>query len=198
MKNFKQYLAESAKTYGFRITFANKPDSGIEKTVKQTLAGFNVKSVTDLKSYPVAKKHPLFPNIPNAETYSLDVVCDYPASADQVRIAVAQAVMDRGTVAVQNLHHAEDVAREQEMIAANTDRDPLLMKAYEASRLKIADYYGDDYNSKLVKNSISGAGQVKVVGGAKAAETTNDIPQGKLSPVGSKQNKIPQVKGKIR
>jgi hypothetical protein len=194
MKNFKQYLAESAKTYGFRITFAGKPDKDIQKIVKHSLAGYKVQSVSDLKSYPVVKDHPLFPGVANAETYSLDVVCDYPVSPDQVRVALTQATTDRGEVAVQNLYFADDLAQEQERIAANTDDKALLEKPYDASKLKIADYYGDDYNSKLVKNSASGAGQVKVKGGAKAAETTNDLPQGKKSAMGSVKAKLPDVK----
>ena len=194
MKNFKQYLAESAKTYGFRITFAGKPVKDIQKIVKKALDGYKIQSVTELKSYPVVKDHPLFPGVANPETYSLDVVCDYPVSPDQVRVALTQATADRGTVAVQNLFHADDMAHERQQIAANTDGDPLLMKAYEASKLKIADYYGDDYNSRLVKNSASGAGQVKVKGGAKAAETTNDLPQGKKSAMGSVKAKLPDVK----
>lgn len=194
MKNFKQYLAESVKTYGFRITFAGKPVSDIQKIVKQALAGYKIQSVTDLKSQPIERENPLFPGMPNPEIYSLDVVCDYPASADQIRVALTAASVDRGTVAVQNLQHADDMSHEQATIAANTDKEPLLMKDYETSKLKVADYYGDDYNSKLVKNSASGAGQVKIKGAAKAATTTNELPQGKTSPVGSKQNKIPTVK----
>ena len=192
MKNFKHYLAESAKLYGFRITFAGKPEAGIEKTVKQALAGYQATSVTDLKSHPIQRNHPLFPSAENPEIYSLDVACDYPASADQVRVALTQGRVDKVNVAVQNLLYANDMAAEHTAVAANTDETPLLMKDYDQG--KVASVYGDDYNSKLVKNSLSGAGQVKVAGGAKAATTTNDLPQGKKSAMGSVKTKLPDVK----
>jgi hypothetical protein len=194
MKNFKQYLAESAKTYGFRITFAGKPVDGIEKIVKQTLAGYQPTSVSSLKSHPVQRNHPLFPKIENPEVYSLDVACDYPASADQIRVALTQGRADKLNVAVQNLIYAQSQDAEHTAVAANTGETPLLMRPYETSQIQPEDIYGSDYNSKLVKNSVSGVGKPHVDGSAKPALTTNDLPQGKKSAMGSVKPKLPDVK----
>ena len=81
---------------------------------------------------------------------------------------------------------------EQQAIAANTSKEPLLMRDYE--KVKVAHPYGDDFNAKLVKNSVTGTGQVKVKGGAKAAQTTNDLKAGTKSPLGSHKPKLPSVK----
>lgn len=192
MKSFLQYLTESKQDYSFRIVLATKPAAGLSKTIKQALAGYGVKSVSDARSHMIEKAHPMFPGLANPEIYTLDVVCEYPATATQIRKSLTDLSVDKATVAVENLAFAEDMDYEAKSIASNTDSEPLLMREYE--KVKVQHPYGDDYNAKLVKNSITGTGQVKVKGGAKAAETTNDLKPGTLSPVGSHKPKLPSVK----
>ena len=55
-----------------------------------------------------------------------------------------------------------------------------------------------DYNEKLIKNSVSGTGKVKVKGGPIPAETTNDLKQGPKSPLGSHKPKFVPVTGGVR
>lgn len=192
MKSFLQYLTESKQDYSFRVVFAGKPDAGIGKSIKTALAGFGVKTVTDAKSHMIERSHPFFPGLENPEIYTIDVTCEYPATAAQIRKSLTDHSVDKATVAVENLAHAEDVAAEAEAIAANTDKEPLLMKDY--AKVKVEHPYGDDYNAKLVKNSVTGTGQVKIKGGAKPAQTTNDLKAGTKSPIGSHKPKLPSVK----
>ena len=90
MKSFLQYLTESKHDYSFRIRFAGKPESGVAKNIKAALAGFGVKSVGDVKSHVVERSHPMFPGLANPEVYSVDVVCEYPATAFQIRKSLLQ------------------------------------------------------------------------------------------------------------
>lgn len=192
MKSFLQYLTESKQDYSFRIVLAAKPEAGFSKTIKQALAGYGVKSVADAKSHMIEKSHPMFPGLANPEIYTIDVVCEYPTTATQIRKSLTDHSVDKATVAVENLAFAEDMASEAKQIAANTDKEPLLMREYE--KVKVEHPYGDKFNEKLVKNSVTGTGQVKVKGGAKPAETTNDLKTGNKSPVGSHKPKLPSVK----
>ena len=192
MKSFLQYLTESKQDYSFRIVLAVKPPAGLSKTIKQALAGFGVKSVSDAKSHMIEKSHPMFPGLSNPEIYSLDVVCEYPATATQIHKSLSDHSVDPATLAVETLAFAQDLASEAQSIAANTGKQPLLMREYQ--KVKVEHPYGDDYNAKLVKNSVTGTGQFKVRGGAKTAETTNDLKPGTKSPVGSHKPKLPSAK----
>lgn len=192
MKSFLQYLTESKTDYRFRIYHSGKPDSSLTKLIKVALAGYGVKDIGDIKSRPIQQADPMFPNVRNPEIYTLDVVCDYPATAEMVRKSVTDYMTYKDAITVVNLDHQEDIASEQEAIAANTSKEPLLLRDYE--KVKVQHPYGDDYNKKLVKNSVTGTGRVKVKGGAKSAETTNDLKQGTKSPLGSHKPKLPSVK----
>jgi hypothetical protein len=192
MKSFIQYLTESKTDYRFRIYHAGKPDASFSKLIKVALASYGVKDIADAKSRPVEHSHPMFPNMSNPEVYTIDVTCEYPATAEIIRKSVTDYLPYKAAVTVSNLDHEEDLAMEQQAIAANTSKEPLLMRDYE--KVKVAHPYGDDFNAKLVKNSVTGTGQVKVKGGAKAAQTTNDLKAGTKSPLGSHKPKLPSVK----
>lgn len=192
IKSFLQYLTESKTDYRFRIYHAGKPDSSFNKLIKVALASYSVKNISDAKSLPIEHSHPMFPSINNPEVYTIDVICEYPVTAELVRKCITDYMPFKAAVSVANLDHEEDIASEQEAIANNTSKEPLLMRSYE--KVKVDHPYGDDYNEKLVKNSITGTGQVKVKGGAKAADTTNDLKQNTKSPVGSHKPKLPSVK----
>jgi hypothetical protein len=191
MKSFIQYLTESKTDYRFRIYHAGKPDASFSKLIKVALASYGVKDIADAKSRPVEHNHPMFPNMSNPEVYTIDVTCEYPVTAEIMRKSVTDYLPYKAAVTVSNLEHEEDLAMEQEAIAANTSKEPLLMRDYE--KIKVAHPYGADFNSKLVKNSITGTGQVKVKGGAKPAETTNDLKTGSKSPVGSTKITKPTI-----
>lgn len=192
MKSFIQYLTESKNDYRFRIYHAGKPDASLSKLLKVALGSYSVKNIADPKSLPIEHEHPMFPSIKNPEVYTIDVVCEYPATAEMIRKSVTDYMPFKDAISVSNLDHEEDLAVEQAAIASNTDKEPLLMRDYE--KVKVEHPYGDKFNEKLVKNSVTGTGRVKIKGGAKAAETTNDLKQGTKSPVGSHKPKLPSVK----
>ena len=152
MKSFLQYLTESKQDYSFRIVLAAKPAAGLSKTIKQALAGYGIKSVSDAQSHMIEKSHPMFPGLANPEIYTLDVVCEYPATATQIRKSLTDHSVDKATLAVENLAFAEDLASEAQSIAANTDKQPLLMREYQ--KVKVEHPYGDDYNAKTTWESI--------------------------------------------
>jgi hypothetical protein len=192
MKSFLHYLTESKTDYRFRIYHAGKPDSSFTKLIKVALAGYGVKDIAAVKSRPIEYSDPMFPDMRNPEVYTVDVICDYPATAEMVRKSVTDYMPFKAAVTVTNLDHQEDIAAERQAIESNTQKEPLLMREYE--KIAVKHPYGDDYNAKLVKNSITGTGQVKIKGGAPAAETTNELKQGAKSPVGSHKPKLPSVK----
>ena len=85
MKTFKEYLAESHKTYDFRIKIAGDVDAKIEKSMKTALEKFGVESYKK-QGKSVVQEHPLdFPQLKNEALNIYDTSLSYPINAEGLR-----------------------------------------------------------------------------------------------------------------
>jgi hypothetical protein len=202
MKNFLEYLTDSEKTYEFRIKIANvDPAEHLEK-IENALEAFDVASISKPKRLPIKESDIDFPNMPNCQLYLMDIVVKYPCNEEQIRTVVSQrACIPANNVFVVPKNHPEEQRRWNEDGASD-------IREYVKGEAVLDKPYKDDPKAKAAGDAYSGfmtilkeLNQVnqEVAEGAEstpAAKTTNDLPQGDLSPVGSKQNTIPAVKGK--
>ena len=85
MKTFKEYLAESQKTYDFRIKIAGDVDAKIEKSMKTALEKFGFESYKK-QGKSVVQEHPLdFPQLKNEALNIYDTSLNYPINAEGLR-----------------------------------------------------------------------------------------------------------------
>lgn len=195
MKTFRQYLQESKKQYKFQIKLTFKPDNDLLDDIEKALARFDIDSISAPKSLPISRQDKDFPGLDNPETYVLQVVLNFPTTADFVRHTIAAIGLETEQVAVSSLDHADSVMSEEDKIAKNSGQNPLLQSEYENQSNKDIsdDNFGSAYNDKLVKNA---AGSMETIVPKEfrknKAETTNELPQGKKSAI-SGTNKIPKV-----
>ena len=194
MKTFRQYLEESKKDHKFTIKVAFKPSDELLDQIEKALARFDLISISKPKSLPIKKVDSDFQGIYCPETYAIEASLRYPATPQVIQNVLSQINMDLELVNIIDAGHDESVTKEQEAIEKNSD-GALLDKDYEKQdNKKITDEnFGTDYNEKLVKNSLSGS-SAAVPNPPKKAQTTNDLPQGNKSAVGSTKNKLPKVK----
>lgn len=201
MKNFLEYLANSEKTYEFRIKIADvNPDEHMDK-IKNALEAYEVESISSVKRLPIKDSDIDFPSMKNCQLYLMDAVLKYPCNNDQVRAVIAErACIPAANIFVVPKNHPEELWRWNEDgtsdIREFKQGEAVLDKEYEDNpEAKAAGQAYASFNSILKELS-----QVKLDeaegGKTEEAKTTNDLPQGNDSPVGSKQNKIPAVKGK--
>lgn len=197
MKNFREYLEESKRNYSYTIKMAFKPNDELLDEVEKALARFDLISLSKPQSMPIQKIDSDFHGIFCPEVYILKAVFGYPATPQIIQGVLSQVNMDLELVNVVSTDHDESVKKEQEDIEKNDD-GALLGKDYEKQDNKkiSADNFGSEYNDKLVKNSLTK--KVTVPNPPDPAITTNDLPQGKTSPVGSHQNKLPKPKSARR
>jgi hypothetical protein len=81
MKSFYHYLAESTKSYGYRVKSVAPMDDHFVDTLKKSLFKYDVQSVSTPKKL-MAQKSPLdFRNFPMAEIWVLDIKTGVPASS---------------------------------------------------------------------------------------------------------------------
>ena len=77
MKLFKEYLAESERTYSYRVKIVGDVDSGWLKQLEEKCQQFDVVSFSKPKTTPVQLAPADFPKHAKDICYSMMALCDH-------------------------------------------------------------------------------------------------------------------------
>ena len=185
MKSLKQFIVESQKTYEFKIKLACDSDDLDMDRIEQAVASFEPVEISKPKSLPYQKSAE-FPNIDATQIQLITVVTKYPSTPDQIRSMIASRC---------NFHNSNVIVRTaaqdaefENQLAVDPSGEAILDKDYEDSDHQ--DVVGQKAIDAAMKDHKSR--EYEFAGDKTArAKTTNDEPTGKMSAVGSHQNKIP-------
>jgi hypothetical protein len=200
MKTLSQYIAESEKTFEYRIKIVGEVPNEFFRVFKQQLKKFEPVSMGEIKRTPVLAKPTDFPAFPNQAVSMFDVVFRYPAIPPQIFEITKMLGVDSDRVVINELKWQEGM--DKELLGIEQQKD-LLTTDYPANsaeqrRLK-ADYAADAHDKAVVKNSASEARWTVAGGRTPRAETTNDLPQGVKSPMTKiKRPPLPATGAKVR
>lgn len=185
MKHFRDYLIESERTYSYRIKFAGDVPSEFMKAFRAKLDQFDPVKIGDVKTTPIQARTPDFPAFSNERMSTVEVEFRYPAIDAQIRQIAQLLGMDPNRVLMQTPNYSDNNEEERKEIddqnkelLANTD-----FPAPDAKQKALSkDYATGPYDHAVLKNAYRSdftiAGEK-----TKPAETTNDIPQGTMSPM---------------
>lgn len=184
MKPFARYLAESERTYNYRIKVVGDVPAGFFKELKDKCAQFDVVKMSDPKSTPVRKVVPDFPAFPNQSMNIIDVEFKYPAIEPQIKQLAQILGLDPNRIVMNTVGYEESMDTESTKIA-DENNDLLDNPAYPApdaeQKALSKDYAIGPYDHEVVKNAYRS--DFTVAGGkTPAAKTTNELPQGEKSP----------------
>jgi hypothetical protein len=184
MKNFQQYLAESERTYNYRIKIVGDVAPDFVKQLEEKLAQFDVVKITKPKTTPVQLQPADFPKHSNDSVTSMDVEFRYPAIEPQIKQIAQLLMMDPNRIIMLTTPHEEGMNTERERVAAQ-NKD-LLDTDYpadtEEQKALSADYSAPYDEHAVLKNAYRS--DFTVAGGkTPAARTTNDLPMGNDSPM---------------
>jgi len=184
MKNFQQYLAESERTYNYRIKIVGDVAPDFVKQLEEKLAQFDVVKITKPKTTPVQLQPADFPKHSNDSVTSMDVEFRYPAIEPQIKQIAQLLMMDPNRIIMLTTPHEEGMDSERERVAAQNKN--LLDTDYPADTAEqkalIADYSAPYDEHAVLKNTYRS--DFTVAGGkTPPAETTNDLPMGNDSPM---------------
>lgn len=185
MKNFAQYLAESEKTFDYRIKIVGDVPPEFLKMFKEKLKKFDPKSIGDTKTTPVLAKPQDFPAYPNERVTMMDCTFRYPATPPQIQQFAELLGLNADRIWINELHWQEGM--DKELVGIEEQGKDLLTSPYppdskEQKDLK-ADYSAVGVDKQVVKNSASEAQWTVAGGRTPPAETTNDLPMGVKSPM---------------
>lgn len=200
MKPFKAYLTESHRTYDFRIRLACElPDDLISK-IKTVLEAYKLDSISKPKRLPI-QETPEFPNMGPVEVSVMEISLNYPCNDEQVRTLIAErAGINLACIKVNPTNSPYEAAL-QGLEQSNKSSQPgesVLLQADMVAEKVESDLVGNARIPNLIKEleETRKYEYPEVAGGkSPAAKTTNELPQGNASPIGTHKNKIMNPRG---
>lgn len=190
MKSFKKYLAESKKQWDFKIKVAGPVTAEQEKMMKALLEKYQVCAFKKLKETPIQELPLDFPTIKYAEVNIFECTVDYPVTQEELRDYLCNSMaINKGAMVVKRPGEPSEQYQEPH----KPREGALLMDGEykEAENHKFSDYYGEEYNTKFLKelNDVlkekAKARGEKIPTEGKAKFNTDDG-EGKLGPVSGK------------
>jgi len=184
MKNFKDYLAESERTYNYRIKVVGDLPSGFFNELKGKLEQFDPVKIGEQRSTPIQAKPADFPAFENDKVTSFDVDFRYPAIEPQIKQIAQLLGLDPNKIIMQNSVYDDYNADYQKQLDGQPN--PVLTAPYpadtaEQKELK-KDYSADPFDHAVLKNAYRS--NFEIAGGKTLpAKTTNQLPQGDESPM---------------
>lgn len=182
MKPFALYLAESTKTFDYRIKICGDYGADFMKDFKEQLKKFDVASMSDLRTTPVIAKPSDFPDQVNQRVTMIDVKFRYPATPPQIEQMAELCGFDPNCICMHQLDWAEGM--DTELLGLDDQKD-LLTSDYPADtkeQKKLSKDYANG-NQQVIKNSAENAVWTVAGGKTPKSQTTNDLPQGVSSPM---------------
>jgi hypothetical protein len=206
MKNLHDYIAERNSNYAFRIKVAKQNPKDIMEEIKNALNAYELVDITTPKSLPV-QEHREFPKWGPCECWQFEATVAYPTTQVQIaQLLKERTGMQAEWVCVYGKQQADD---NDAFEAYGKDHEGALLLDDKLQDVPGAqDLVGDRRKNSMLKElekqspkMVALESDAELVSAraserTKAAQTTNQLPQGTKSPVGSQQNKLPQVKGK--
>jgi len=185
MKLFKEYLAESERTYSYRIKIVGDVDSGWLKQLEEKCKQFDIVSWGKSKTTPVQLAPADFPKHANDSVTSVDVEFRYPAIEPQIKQLAQLLFLDPNRIIMLTTPFENSMDTEREKVEVQnkdllTDTD---FPAPDAEQRALSKDYSAPYDEHAVLKNAYRTDFTVAGGKTPPAETTNDLPMGVKSPM---------------
>ena len=185
MKKFQEYLAESERTYNYRIKIVGDTPSGFIKDLEEKLKQFDIVKISGVKTTPVQAKPADFPAFANDRVSHMDVEFRYPAIEPQIQQIDQLLMFDPNRIRMLTVPYEDSVDQERAEVEAQnknllTDTD---FPAPNKQQKALYKDYSTEYNNHAVLKNAYRSDFTVAGGKTPAAKTTNDLPMGKNSPM---------------
>ena len=157
MSTFKDYLAESVKSYDYKIKVAGTIDKDFANKMETALAKFDVAKMSAGKKTPIMTMPLDFPALSNEEVTIYDVTTNYPASShvmkeylsDILRVPATHIVVRKPGEPTEEYQNDMQVAKKSEY--ANKLHD---IEYKDAPKVNAEDYHSTKANMGLLKELL--------------------------------------------
>ena len=194
MKTFTEYLTEAAdKTYDFKIKTCCELDKDKLDAMENVLKAYDMVSMSKPKRLPI-KEHPgEFPNKGPIEVHVVEASVKMPVTPPQIKEMMKQrAGINEADILVYTKGQDESYVADQ---GAEAD-GALLEKDYDKS--DNSEHGTEKFKNSMLKDLESNINHEYADPNTEKGKTTNDLPMGDKSPMGSTSNKKPEPKSSAR
>jgi hypothetical protein len=157
MKTFKEYLAESKKSYSFKIKVAGVLPEDFQSNLKTSLERCKVMKMEKISTTPIQAVPMDFPTMKNCEVHVFEVACEYPITSPEIISDVKLLGLDEACFRVRG----SDEADQSENEILNSDGLLTDSQYKEGTNVKHKDFFGDDFNKSFLKDLSKVAKQQK-------------------------------------
>lgn len=186
-KNFSDYLVESTVDYHFKLCVAAELSKEQLANISRELAKYDADKLSEPKRLPVQRGNLDFPQLGAIDISHLDLVLHYPVTTPELVAAVLRATgLPESHILIRSDIQAADAL-------PVLQQDDATNKT--ASTATAKNFGTDSQVANLLKELESMAFKYATTHKEKLA-TTNDLPQGTKSAMGSIASKTPAVTGK--
>jgi len=185
MKNFQEYLAESQRTYNYRIKIVGDVEPALIKMLEEKLKQFDPVKVSAVKKTPIQLNPADFPAHANESVSAMDCEFRYPAIEPQIQQIAQLLGLDPNRIRMLTVPYEDSMADEKEKVE-DQNKDLLTDTDYPApdaeQKALSKDYSAEPHDHAVLKNAYRS--EFTVAGGkTPPAKTTNDLPMGTSSPM---------------
>ena len=154
MKKFAQYLAESERTYDYRIKLCGNPTTEFVRELKSKLDQFDPVKMSDIKTTPIQIIPTDFPNFKNEAVTMFDVSFRYPAIEPQIQQIAQLLGKNINMVRVLTQDFDDSINADNDKYA-NQPSPVLLEPNLEDAGKEASQDYANQYLDKIVPKKPS-------------------------------------------
>ena len=157
MSTFKHYLAESTKSYDYKIKIAGEPKDIDKNALESALQKFEVANMSAGKKTPIMTLPLDFPALSNEQVTIYDVTTNYPASSremheylsDILRVPATHIVVRKPSEPSEEYQNDMQVAKKSEYATKLQD-----IEYKDANKVNAEDFHSTKANMSLLKELL--------------------------------------------
>ena len=150
MRSFKHYLAESVRTYKYKIKIAGETPKNFVDLLCANLSKFDPTKIGNPKSTPIQKDPYGFPGLKDQAITIIDVEFRYPATPPMIEQMVQLLGYDPNMVRMIQANFDDSINSEAEMYANQSSHSPLLDHSeLEDNGKEASKEYADSYLGRI-------------------------------------------------
>ena len=157
MSTFTQYLAESSKSYDFKIKVAGQLPDDFASKMETALAKFEVAKMSAGKKTPIMTMPLDFPHLSNEEVTIFDVTTNYPASSNVMKEYLSDYLgVNASKIVVRKPGEPTEEYQDQMQVAKNSEYANKLMdiEYKDAPKVNAEDFHSTKANMSLLKELL--------------------------------------------
>ena len=157
MSTFTQYLAESSKSYDFKIKVAGQLPDDFASKMETALAKFEVAKMSAGKKTPIMTMPLDFPHLSNEEVTIFDVTTNYPASSNVMKEYLSDYLgVNASKIVVRKPGEPTEEYQDQMQVAKNSEyKNKLLdIEMTDSPKVNAEDFHSTKANMSLLKELL--------------------------------------------